>query len=804
MDNSDDVLKIKYLDENGIVMFYSRLNNRYKIVDSLPDIETVSPVDRHKLFILKEIGTAGARYWPFVIEQDGWHNISVTKSDIDGKYEKPVGGIPESDLTADVQVALGKADTAVQPNSLSTVASTGNYEDLNNKPELFSGDYNDLSNKPTIPVVDQSYNASSGNAQSGTAVAGALADVRQVPPAQSTDTGKILGVTDAAGTVGWVSPQAASQVNSDWNATEGVAAILNKPNLAAVATSGSYNDLADKPNIPSFTQSQEAAINSGVNSTKVNAYDGHVSDSDIHVTTQDKAAWDGKQDVIGDLESIRSGAAAGATAYQKPSGGIPSTDLSSAVQDSLGKADTALQQHQDISGKVDKISGGTAGNLVALDNTGGISDSGKSLSDLQMKLTAGANITIDPNTNTISAVGGGGGGTTEYTAGPGIIISGTAISVNAGSNLSIDPTTGVISATDTTYESKSASESGTDVSLVTTGEKYNWNAKYDKPSGGIPKGDLASGVQNSLDLADSALQSHQDISGKADKAEMSVVPGTGNDADKTTITLKSGTSATVLTSHQDISGKQDVISDLDTIRAGAADGATAYQKPSGGIPDTDLSSSVQTSLGKADTALQSHQDISGKADKVSSATNGNFAGLDSNGNLTDSGSKAADFATAAQGILADSAYQKPSGGIPDTDLSSDVQASLGKADTALQSHQDISGKADKVSGATSGNFAALDGNGNLVDSGSKASDFATVAQGTKADSAVQPGDLATVATSGSYSDLSSQRLTSRIALLQPMLNLVRLSRTPYPVSRTRLRLMVHMTHPIIRWPLSAP
>lgn len=43
------------------------------------------------------------------------------------------------------------------------------------------------------------------------------------------------------------------------------------------------------------------------------------------------------------------------------------------------------------------------------------------------------------------------------------------------------------------------------------------------------------------------------ISGKADKSEMSVVAGTGANADKTTITLKSGTSATVLTQHQDVS-----------------------------------------------------------------------------------------------------------------------------------------------------------------------------------------------------------------------------------------------------------
>lgn len=38
---------------------------------------------------------------------------------------------------------------------------------------------------------------------------------------------------------------------------------------------------------------------------------------------------------------------------------------------------------------------------------------------------------------------------------------------------------------------------------------------------------------------------------------------------------------------------------------------------------------------------------------------------------------------------------------------------------------DVSGKADKVSGATSGNFAALDSNGNLTDSGHKHSDYLT-------------------------------------------------------------------------------
>lgn len=40
----------------------------------------------------------------------------------------------------------------------------------------------------------------------------------------------------------------------------------------------------------------------------------------------------------------------GAGTYTKPSGGIPASDLAAGVQSSLGKADTALQQHQSLAG----------------------------------------------------------------------------------------------------------------------------------------------------------------------------------------------------------------------------------------------------------------------------------------------------------------------------------------------------------------------------------------------------------------------------------------------------------------------
>lgn len=179
-----------------------------------------------------------------------------------------------------------------------------------------------------------------------------------------------------------------------------------------------------------------------------------------------------------------------------------------------------------------------------------------------------------------------------------------------------------------------------------------------------------------------------DLSGKAEKSEMSIVAGTGDDADKTTITLKSGTSATVLTTHQNISGKADVVS-----------GATA----------------------------------------------GNFAGLDASGNLTDSGSKASDFKTKQTAVadptasgnataFIDSISQDTNGeitvtkkNIPTVTASVSGQGGNNGLMTAAQAEAlaaiDYSGKADKDTDAVEGNFAAFDANGNPVDSGHKHSDY---------------------------------------------------------------------------------
>ena len=64
---------------------------------------------------------------------------------------------------------------------------------------------------------------------------------------------------------------------------------------------------------------------------------------------------------------------AGYGTYTKLSTGIPKSDLASGVQASLGKADTALQKHQDISGKQDKLTAGAnitiSGNTISAKDT---------------------------------------------------------------------------------------------------------------------------------------------------------------------------------------------------------------------------------------------------------------------------------------------------------------------------------------------------------------------------------------------------------------------------------------------------
>jgi hypothetical protein len=116
----------------------------------------------------------------------------------------------------------------------------------------------------------------------------------------------------------------------------------------------------------------------------------------------------------------------------------------------------------------------------------------------------------------------------------------------------------------------------------------------------------------------------------------------------------------------------------------------------------------------------------GKAEKAASPTAGNFAGLDSSGNLTDSGKKPGDFADASHTHTgkADKVKSATEGHFAGLDSSGNLTDSGKKPGDFADASHTHTGKADKVKNVTAGHFAGLDSSGNLTDSGKKPGDFA--------------------------------------------------------------------------------
>lgn len=96
---------------------------------------------------------------------------------------------------------------------------------------------------------------------------------------------------------------------------------------------------------------------------------------------------------------------------------------------------------------------------------------------------------------------------------------------------------------------------------------------------------------------------------------------------------------------------------------------------------------IQTALEDLTDAEELAEAIANKADKVEGATEGNFAALDANGNLTDSGKKAADFATPDDVQAVDNKFANYTN---TTDLTSLL---AGKQDTIPENTYDAHGAA---------------------------------------------------------------------------------------------------------------
>ena len=119
-----------------------------------------------------------------------------------------------------------------------------------------SGSYNDLSNKPNIPDVSDYYTKEETYSQN---------EVNSLLSLKA-DTSSLATVATSGDYDDLTNKPTipAAQVNSDWNSSSGVSEILNKPTLATVATSGDYDDLTNKPTIPAAQVNADWNSSSGV------------------------------------------------------------------------------------------------------------------------------------------------------------------------------------------------------------------------------------------------------------------------------------------------------------------------------------------------------------------------------------------------------------------------------------------------------------------------------------------------------------------------------------------------------------
>lgn len=109
-----------------------------------------------------------------------------------------------------------------------------------------------------------------------------------------------------------------------------------------------------------------------------------------------------------------------------------------------------------------------------------------------------------------------------------------------------------------------------------------------------------------------------------------------------------------------------------------------------------------------------HVDISGKADKVSSATANDLAALDANGNLVDSGIAKSTVTGYATSIAAKATKLTGTNIVANNLLAMNSSGDLANSGIAIST---VNGKATKVSSATANNLAALTSAGDLADSG---------------------------------------------------------------------------------------
>ena len=190
---------------------------------------------------------------------------------------------------------------------ISTVAYTGSYTDLLNKPSLSTvattGSYTDLSNKPTIPSITGLATTAS---LATVATTGSYTDLSNKPTIPSLTgyatqtyvttaiTNLINGAPATLDTLKEISDQLAADESAVAAITTTLAGKANTSSLATVATTGSYTDLLNKPTtFPTQTGNSGKYLTTDGNAVSwatVNALPTQTGNSGKYLTTNGSAA----------------------------------------------------------------------------------------------------------------------------------------------------------------------------------------------------------------------------------------------------------------------------------------------------------------------------------------------------------------------------------------------------------------------------------------------------------------------------------------------------------------------------------
>lgn len=287
-----------------------------------------------------------------------------------------------------------------------------------------------------------------------------------------------------------------------------------------------------------------------------------------------------KQDIIADLSTIRSNAAAGATAYQKPNTGIPKSDLSSGVKASLDKADTALQFEQTEGPASPELVDEYNRLLSALYQA--LTDAGASIAAADEAASNANAKAAEANRAAISASAA----TTE------------ARQQTAAAESAADAATrqAAIAATNAASAGAAAQEAYTQAAIA-SGAASTADASADAANAAADTANLAAqnADEKAQEVEEKALYAQEQGDYAKEQGDYARVQAEAAKGDFDTLDERLDNIE---------STKQDNIADLSTIRSNAANGQNAYTRIEAGLLKTDLSSGVQTSLGKADTAVQ--------------------------------------------------------------------------------------------------------------------------------------------------------------------------------------------------------